>query len=110
MNATSYIELSKKNLQKNYAFVRKLLGKKSVRISSVVKGNAYGHGIEIFVPLAEECGIDHFCVFSDDEAYRVYHAAKHHPDILIMGDIASDAMDWVVQHHIGFFCFSIDRL
>ncbi|MCH8546564.1 MAG: alanine racemase, partial [Cryomorphaceae bacterium] len=41
---------------------------------------------------------------------RVYHAAKHHPDILIMGDIASDAMDWVVQHHIGFFCFSIDRL
>lgn len=110
MNATSHIELSKKNLQANYAFVRKLLGKKSVRISSVVKGNAYGHGIEIFVPLAEACGIDHFCVFSDDEAYRVYHAANNHPDILIMGDIAADAMDWVVQHHISFFCFSIERL
>lgn len=110
MNATSKIELSESCLNDNYAFVRKLLGKKNIRISSVVKGNAYGHGIEIFVPMAERCGINHFCVFSDDEAYRVYHAARHHPDILIMGDIAPDAMDWVLQHHIGFFCFTLERL
>lgn len=110
MNATSYIELSESSLNTNYKFVRKLLGRKNIRISSVVKGNAYGHGIEIFVPLAERCGINHFCVFSDDEAYRVYHAANNQPDILIMGDIAPGAMDWVIHHHIGFFCFSIERL
>ncbi len=110
MNATSKIELSISNLADNYAFVRKLLGKKNIRISSVVKGNAYGHGIEIFVPMAESCGIDHFCVFSDDEAYRVYHAANNQPDILIMGDITPESMDWVLTHRIGFFCFDLKRL
>ncbi|MCC5918240.1 MAG: alanine racemase [Cryomorphaceae bacterium] len=110
MNATSCIELSEQSLNANYAFVRKLLGKKGIRISSVVKGNAYGHGIEIFVPMAEACGINHFSVFSDDEAYRVYHSGNGKSDIMIMGEIASNAFDWVIDKEISFFCFSKGRL
>lgn len=110
MNGTSKIELSEKALNANYTFIRKLLGEKQTILSSVVKGNAYGHGIEIFVPLAEECGVNHFSVFSDDEAYRVYHSSKKNSEIMIMGQIEPSNFDWVITHDISFFCFSKERL
>jgi alanine racemase len=110
LNGTSFIELRKSALEANYDFVRKLLRKNKTQISSVIKGNAYGHGIEIFVPLAEECGVNHFSVFSDDEAYRAFHASKKQSEIMIMGDIDPQAYDWVISHNISFFCFSWKRL
>ena len=42
---TSYIEISKSALQHNLNFLKKHIHK-DVQVSSVVKGNAYGHGIE----------------------------------------------------------------
>ncbi len=57
----SEIELSLDAMQHNLSFIKKFV-KKNVKISSVIKGNAYGHGIEVYVPAAEECGIDHFAV------------------------------------------------
>ena len=64
---TSIIEISKSALQNNLNFLRKILGKRVI-ISSVIKGNAYGHNIEAFVPIAEDCGQKHFSVYSADEA------------------------------------------
>ena len=46
--------------------MRKHLG--GARLCSVVKGNAYGHGLDPFVPLAMEAGVDYFGVYSADEA------------------------------------------
>src|SRR5690625_2057805 len=63
----SRIELSREALKNNLRFLR-AHAQKGVRISSVIKGNAYGHGIAEFLPLAENAGIDHFSVFSADEA------------------------------------------
>src|SRR5690625_1626124 len=54
----SRIELSRAALKNNLRFLR-ALAQKGVRISSVIKGNAYGHGIAEFLPLAENAGIDH---------------------------------------------------
>jgi len=51
----------------------------------VVKANAYGHGIQQFVPIAESCGVDHFSVFSLEEAVNVKQALKNHCDIMVMG-------------------------
>ena len=58
---SSLIELSQSALKNNITFIRKKIGR-DARISSVVKANAYGHGIEQFVPMAQQCGIDHFAV------------------------------------------------
>jgi alanine racemase len=63
----SIITLRSKAVKNNVAFLKEHLGL-NVRISSVVKANAYGHGIEQIVPLFEEEGIDHFSVFYYDEA------------------------------------------
>ena len=59
MFETSTIELSKSALKHNISFIKKKLNK-SVRFCSVVKGNAYGHGLTEYVQLAMELGIDYF--------------------------------------------------
>jgi alanine racemase len=67
---TSIIEISRSALENNIGFLRGLVGDK-VRISATVKGNAYGHGMAHYVPLAESLGIDHFSVFSAEEAHQI---------------------------------------
>lgn len=109
MKSTSNIYLSKKALETNLKFLRKLYGKNKI-ISSVVKGNAYGHGIEQFVPLAQECGINHFSVFSSNEAFRVKKYSELGTTIVIMGMIYEDELEWAIENKIEFFVFEVERL
>ena len=67
---TSHIEISKSAYKTNIKYLKGQLGENTI-ISSVVKGNAYGHGIENIVPMAEASGISHFSVFSASEALQV---------------------------------------
>ncbi len=106
---TSVIELSQTALTGNVQFLKELIGE-HVRFSSVVKGNAYGHGIEQFIPMAEKAGINHFSVYSGDEAYRVYKASSGHSEIMIMGWLDSEAMEWAIKNEIGFWIFENERL
>jgi alanine racemase len=103
------IELSKSALENNLRFMRKSFGSKT-RISSVVKANAYGHGIEVFIPLAESFGIDHFSVFSAHEAARVMKNCKPETDIMIMGWIDVSDLEWVISKGIEFYVFDKVRL
>lgn len=105
---TSVITISRSALEHNLKFIREMVY--PARFSSVIKGNAYGHGIEHFVSIAEQCGIDHFSVFSADEAWRVLHASHHNPDIMIMGMIDNSQVKWAVDQGVEFFVFEIDRL
>ena len=109
MFSTSVIEISKDSLQHNINFLKKQMGKK-VKISSVVKGNAYGHGVKEFVPLAEECGLDHFSVYSADEALDVYKYSNHNSDIMIMGMVENEELEWAINTGIEYYVFDIDRL
>lgn len=110
MNSTSYIELSREAYQNNLKFLRTYI-KKETRISSVVKGNAYGHGIEDFVPMAESSGIDHFSVHSADEAKEVFDARKNDKtEIMIMGYISNEDIPWAIENSISFFVFEFDRV
>ncbi len=81
-----------------------------VKISSVVKGNAYGHGIKEFVPLAEECGLDHFSVYSADEALDVYKYSNDRSDIMIMGMVENEELEWAINTGVEFYVFDIARL
>jgi len=55
---TSCIQLNKDALNNNIRYIRSRIGH-DVRYSMVVKANAYGHGIEEFLPMVEDCGVDH---------------------------------------------------
>lgn len=109
MMNNSIITLDEKSLRNNVGFLKKKMGSK-VLISAVVKANAYGHGIEQIVPLFEKHGINHFSVFSDREAFRVFNSLSEPKPILIMGWIADENMTDVIQKGIEFFVFNIERL
>jgi alanine racemase len=106
---SSQIELSKSALQKNIKFIKELIGS-DVEFSSVIKGNAYGHDIEQFVPLAEQCGIRHFSVYSSDEAMLALNSQKESSHICIMGFIVNEHLEWAIGNQISFYVFDINRL
>jgi alanine racemase len=110
MFQTSYIELSKSAVKKNIQFIQDFLGE-GVTFSSVVKGNAYGHGIENYCPLAYECGIRHFSVFCAQEALSVKKALSNCEfTLMIMGHIDNEELEWVIENEIEFYVFESDRL
>ena len=106
---SSSIEINKSALKQNIKFIKKYVGK-NVKFSSVVKGNAYGHGIEKFVPIAEDCGADHFSVFSADEAARVKKVCNKKTEIMIMGNIDNEDLQWAIENNIQFYVFEMTRL
>ncbi|WP_369765234.1 alanine racemase [Flavobacterium sp. WC2429] len=109
MHTNSIIELNKKAYQKNISFLKNTFGKK-VLLSSVVKGNAYGHGIKEFVLMAYECGVTHFSVFDVEEAKIVKATLADKAIIMVMGLVQDEDMEWVVANHVEFFVFDKSRL
>jgi len=106
---TSLIELDRIALKENITFLKDLFGP-DTRFSSVVKGNAYGHGFNTFVPIAEDAGVDHFSVFSGDEAMKVCKAAKNNPEVMVMGWLDDAEMEWAIKNGISFWIFELARL
>lgn len=106
---TSYIEISKSAYKTNLKFIRSQVGS-HVTISSVVKGNAYGHGIENTVKIAESAGIRHFSTFSTDEAIRVKTTSTRGSEIMIMGMVDNDSIPYLIENEISFYVFDLDRL
>ncbi|WP_158856012.1 alanine racemase [Lunatibacter salilacus] len=109
MDHTSYIEINKTAYKQNIQFIRNQVGEKTI-ISSVVKGNAYGHGIENIVTIAESNGIRHFSTFSTDEAVRVFNASTKGSQIMIMGMLDEESLPWIIERGIGFYVFEFGRL
>lgn len=110
MFQTSYIELSESAIKNNIEFIQNFLGE-GVTFSSVVKGNAYGHGIEHYCPIAHKYGVRHFSVFSADEALNVTQALSNHEfTVMIMGQIENKELSWAIENNVEFYVFEQDRL
>lgn len=89
----TWIEIDASAIARNYAFFRSLVGEK-VKLWSVVKSNAYGHGIAAFSKIADSLGVDGFCVDSLVEGLRLRKEGISKP-ILVLGhtlpELFSDA-------------------
>jgi len=103
----SYIELSKSALKNNINYLKSRIN--NAKLCSVVKGNAYGHGIKHFVPLAEKCGVDQFAVFDASEAVETLKYKSSKSDLMIMGMIDNEEIEWAIKHNISFSVFDLDR-
>jgi len=106
---SSRILLNQIALKSNINFIRKKTGP-NVRFSSVVKANAYGHGIHQFVPMAEACGVRHFSVASAFEAEEVLESITKDSGIMIMGILYEEDIPWAIEHNIEFYIYNLDRL
>lgn len=109
MEHSTHIEISKSALYNNLSFIKKLLGSKTA-FSSVIKGNAYGHGVENIVPLEEEFGVSHFSVFNADEALKVFQASNGSSTIMIMGMLLPEQIEWAIENDVEFVAFDIGRV
>jgi len=103
---SSQIEISRSHYLRNIQFIRKRI-RKDVKISAVVKSNAYGHGIKQIVPLGEEAGIDHFSVFSVFEAKRVREVVSNRSDIMVMGWVSDSDLPWILKNGVEIFVFDM---
>jgi alanine racemase len=106
---SSRIELSHTALKKNVNFLRKRIGVGTV-LCSVVKSNAYGHGVAEFVPMAEQCGVSHFAVASAFEAEKVLAHCSPSSTVMIMGIVYGDDLEWAVRNGVELYVFNNDRL
>ena len=105
----SQITLNEYAVENNIAFLKRKLGSK-VKISAVVKANAYGHGIEQIVPLFEKYGIDHYSTFYYSEAIRVFDSLSKPATIMVMGWLSEENIRGAIAKGIEFFVFNIERL
>jgi len=108
MSSTSIIEINQNSIEHNINFLRNHFGK-NVKISSVVKGNAYGHGVEVIVPIIQSCEINHFSVFSSCEARCVHKVINRSNKMMIMGFIADEDFEWVIENDIEFYISDLYR-
>lgn len=109
MKETSVIEISKSALEKNIGFIRALIGP-DTQLISVIKGNAYGHGIETFLPIAVDCGVDAFAVFSAFEAGEVLRTGLPFRQLIVMGAVSDEDLPILIDEGVEFFVFHFYRL
>jgi alanine racemase len=94
----NWIELDAAALRSNLAAFRERLAP-GARLGAVVKANGYGHGMLEVARLAVEEGADWLCVNGVDEAVLLRRAGHERP-ILILGYVALDALEAVVEHDL----------
>lgn len=108
---SSHLEISRSCLKNNIDYIKDHFLPQGAKLSCVVKGNAYGHGVEKIVQThIENNDIDHFCVFSAYEALQVYQQTNGKVTIVVMGDMPIDYMPWAVNHDIEFYIFDTVHL
>ena len=109
LSKSSHIELNSSIFKKNLKFIKAQLNE-GTTLSAVIKGNAYGHGIEQFVPLAEGEGINHFSVYGIEEALAFHKVASSDSHLMLMGYIARENLEWVIENGYSFFISDLYQL
>ncbi len=109
MASTSKIGIKKEALRNNIQFVKSFLDDKT-KLSVVIKGNAYGHGIKAIVPVLEDLGINHFCTYSSSEAICALGAKSKKSVLMIMGFIYPKDYEIVIKNDIEFYVSDIETL
>jgi alanine racemase len=102
----TYVEINLDHLEYNVKSIRQCIGA-HVKMTAVVKANAYGHGAVEIAKRALEYGADIIAVATLTEALEL----RPHIDeeIFIMGYTPNDALYHVVNHKITQCIFSLEQ-
>jgi alanine racemase len=109
MASTSFLEIKCKAIENNVGFLQNLIGQ-DVIISAVIKGNAYGHGVEVAVPALEYAGVNHFAVYSSTEAKEAFQVMSPNSTLMIMGFIYEEDLPWIIRSEIEFYVSDLKML
>jgi alanine racemase len=93
--SSTWIEVDRSALAWNYHELKRFMGE-DVEVVPVVKGNAYGHGVDPVVPVLEHEGVTRFQTFSAAEAAAIMQVADDKTRIMVTGHVPGSAVPWVV--------------
>jgi len=82
------IFIHKKNLVNNYKIIREKSG--NSKIMSVIKGDAYGHGIQECMDILKKSGCRHFYVARLEDAVKLRKKHKDNVDIYLLSGTTSN--------------------
>jgi alanine racemase len=105
----TWIEISRNHLSYNLNALADQVGGMD-RICAVVKGNAYGHGIELMVPLLTENGVRTFAVYHTEEAIRTRKLAGPDALVILLGFAPTHLIPELVFHQIECLLLNRERL
>lgn len=97
-NLRAWIEIDSVAAKRNYEIFRKIIGP-GVKLWSVVKSNAYGHGLVVFSLLMDKFGVDGFCVDSFVEGLHLRKAGIKKP-ILALGPTLPELFGEATKNNI----------
>lgn len=104
----SCVEISKINLIHNIRELQKVIGEKVI-LSPAIKGNAYGHGLEICAQIMIDCGIKYLSVFSIDDLKRLRQINKQ-VNVLLLGYMPWEELDETCYTNTIFSIFNLEGL
>lgn len=104
----TWAEINLKALSHNFLRTTEIVGEK-VKVLTVVKADAYGHGAVKVSKTLQELGCDLFGVATVDEALELRESDIRAP-ILVLSSITSDEINTVVKHNLTPIVFSLDLL
>lgn len=107
-NSLTWVEIDKKALTHNVRLFKDLIGKDK-QLCSVVKSNAYGHGLKECAKVIAEAGTDWFGVNSFWEAEELREAGAANP-IYIMGYIPFGKLERAVNGGFHFVVYNKETL
>ncbi|MDP1688768.1 MAG: alanine racemase [bacterium] len=107
MKLKTWIEINQKAAIHNIGVFRGLIGPK-VKLASVVKSNAYGHGLYDYAVIVSS-GVDYFCV---DSVFEAETLRKHNikKPILVLGMTLSSNYDVVIKNNCAITISNINAL
>jgi alanine racemase len=103
----SWVELCEKSFAHNLKVIQSVT-KPQTTIAAVIKGNAYGHGIEPFLGIAQRCGLNRFMVATVGEAHRTLQYLDGNSKITVMGLFDEKHLPFMLQNDIEFFVCSLE--
>lgn len=107
-NSLTWIEISRSALEHNVKTFRTLIGV-NTQLCSVVKSNAYGHGLVEVAPILVEAGADWLAVNSLAEALTLHHSGVRVP-LYIMGYILNGELELAIEKGFHFVVYNLETL
>src|SRR4030095_15099769 len=93
-----WAEVDLEALRENLAWIRHRVGPR-VKIMTVVKADAYGHGLKQIAALLMQSGTDIFGVANLVEAHAIRTVGRGWP-VLMLGACLPDEMEWAVRDDV----------
>src|SRR5437667_12901034 len=93
-----WAEIDLHALRENLGWIRHRVGP-GVKVITVVKADAYGHGLKQIAGLLMQSGTDVFGVANLVEAAAIRGVGKGWP-ILMLGACLPDEVEWAIRDHV----------